>query len=185
MKCLPVRHPHDHALHAALTGHIDDGLEGRDERFAALKTKSFLWRPLLLEKLLKPVNRWLCCCFTLWIRTPPPPDSEKRCTLHLLCMLFQVITEVCWGMWGNTDRPCGSDHSAQESPLLLQTAVRDSWCLKLLSDPLALLHVVDEHKLYANVLTVGRLEERGQDVSRFERPNRRFKESNPRYRSSC
>lgn len=84
----------------------------------------------------------------------PPPESLS---LQLLCILFQLITEVCWGMWGNTDRPCGSDHSGQKSPLLLQTELHDSRCLKLLSDPLALLQVVDEHELHTDVLTVRHL----------------------------
>lgn len=65
------------------------------------------------------------------------------------------------------DGPGGSDHSAQESPLLLQTELHDSRGLKLLPDPLALVHVVDEHELNTDVLTVGHLEERpaGQEVS--------------------
>lgn len=166
--CLPVRHPHDHTLHSAQTGHVDDGLEGRDERFAAFQTESFLWRPLPLEKLLEPVNRWWCCCFILWLRitAPPPPP---RLPLQQLCMLVRLITEVCWGMWRNTDRPCGSNHSGQKSPLLLQTELHDSGCLKLLSDPLALLHVVNEHKLHADVLTVGHLEERGRGQDTLNR----------------
>lgn len=60
----------------------------------------------------------------------------------------------------NTDRPGGPDHPGQQSPLLLQTELHDSWSLKLLSDPLALLHVVDEHELHPNVLTVGQLRDR-------------------------
>lgn len=80
----------------------------------------------------------------------------------MLWMLFQLITEVRWEMWRTTDRPCGSDHSGQKSPLLLQTKLHDSWCLKLLSDPLALLQIINEHKLDTDMLTVGHLEERGE-----------------------
>lgn len=90
-----------------------------------------------------------------------PPQNQKNTTLQMLWMLFQLITEVCWGMWSTTDRPCGSDHSGQKSLLLLQSELHDSWCLKLLSDPLALLHVINEHKLDTDMLTVGHLEERG------------------------
>lgn len=57
-------------------------------------------------------------------------------------------------------RPGGSDHSAQQGSLFFSTELHDVWCLELLSDPLALLHIVDKHKLYSNVLTVGQLEKR-------------------------
>lgn len=157
-RCLPVRHPHDHTLHATLTGDIDDGLEGGDEHFTALQTESFLWRPLPLEELLKPVNRWWCCCLTLWLRSwPPTPPQSKKNSLQLLWMLIQ-LTEVCWG---TNNWPCGSNHSGQKSPLLLQTELHDSWCLKPLSDPLALLHVINEHELNTDMLTVGHLREKG------------------------
>lgn len=95
--------------------------------------------------------------------TSPSSNSQKH--LKLLCMFFQLLTEVCWGMWRNKDRPCGSDHSAQKSPLLLQTELHDSWCLKLLSDPLALFHVVNEHELYSDMLTVGHLEDREKGLN--------------------
>lgn len=62
---LPVRHSHDYTLHSALTGNVDDCLEGWDERFTSFQAESFLWRPLLLEKLLKPANKRWRCCFTL------------------------------------------------------------------------------------------------------------------------
>lgn len=90
-----MRHPHDHALHSALTGHVDDGLERRDERFAAFQTESFLWRPLPLEKLLKPVNRWWCCCFTLWLRiTPPPcPETPPAAALHACAVNYRCVEE--------------------------------------------------------------------------------------------
>lgn len=58
---VPVRHSQDHALHSALTGPVDDGLQGRDERLAAFQAEAFLWRPLPLKELLKPANscdRW-------------------------------------------------------------------------------------------------------------------------------
>ena len=51
---LPVRHAHDDVLHTLLRGFIDDGLQSRDQRLAALQTKTFLCRPLLLQELLKP-----------------------------------------------------------------------------------------------------------------------------------
>lgn len=55
------------------------------------------------------------------------------------------------------NRPGGSDHPGQESLLLLQTELHDPWSLKLLSDPLTLLHVVNKHELHSDVLTVSRL----------------------------
>lgn len=150
--CVPVRHSHDHTVHSALTGLVDDGLQGWNERFATFQTETFLWRPLSLEKVLKPANRWWCCCFTLWLRT-------HRLSISVL---FQLITDVgsVQQSQRNQDKPGGADHPGQQSPLLLQTEVHDSWCLKLLSDPLALLHVINEHKLYSNMLTVGHLQER-------------------------
>lgn len=59
-------------------------------------------------------------------------------------------------------RPRGPDHSAQQGPLLLGAELHDARRLELLPDPLALLHVVDEHELHANVLTVGGLKEKGK-----------------------
>lgn len=59
-----------------------------------------------------------------------------------------------------TDPPGGSDHSGQQSPLLLHGELHDSRGLKLLPDPLALLHVVDEHELDPDVLTVRHLKDR-------------------------
>lgn len=55
------------------------------------------------------------------------------------------------------DAPGGSYHSGQQSPLLLHTELHDSWSLKLLSDPPALVHIINEHELHSNLLTVGRL----------------------------
>ena len=98
--CLPVRHPHDHTLHSAQTGHVDDGLEGRDERFAAFQTESFLWRPLPLEKLLEPVNRWWCCCFILWLRItapPPTPETPPAAALHACAVNY-------WGVLRNVKK---------------------------------------------------------------------------------
>lgn len=57
-------------------------------------------------------------------------------------------------------RPCGPDHSAQQGPLLFGAELHNARCLKLLPDPLALLHIIDEHELHANMLTVGCLKEK-------------------------
>lgn len=62
---VPVRHPHDDALHSALTRLVDDGLERRDERLAALQPEAFLRRPLPLQELLEPANSRWRRCFTL------------------------------------------------------------------------------------------------------------------------
>lgn len=53
--------------------------------------------------------------------------------------------------------PCGSDHAGQECSLFLQGEVHDARLLKLLSDPLALVQVVNEHELDADVLAIGHL----------------------------
>lgn len=51
---VPVRHPHDHVVHAVLTRLVNDGLEGRDQHLATFQTKALLRRPLPLQELLKP-----------------------------------------------------------------------------------------------------------------------------------
>lgn len=76
--CVPVRHPHDDTLHTPLAGHVNDGLQGRDQRFTAFQTKSFLWRPLPLEKLLKPGNMRWCCCFKLLLILPPQREKNAQ-----------------------------------------------------------------------------------------------------------
>lgn len=53
--------------------------------------------------------------------------------------------------------PHGAHQPCQQSPLIIVAELHNSRRLKLLTDPLALLHIVDEHKLQANVLAVGML----------------------------
>lgn len=55
-------------------------------------------------------------------------------------------------------RPGGSDHSGQKGSLLFQTELHYSRSLELLSDPLALLHVVNEHELDSDMPTVRHLQ---------------------------
>lgn len=52
----PVRHAHDHVVHAVLTGLVDDGLERGDQHFAAFQAKALLRRPLPLQELLEPAR---------------------------------------------------------------------------------------------------------------------------------
>lgn len=54
---LPVGHSHDDVLHAVLRRLVDDGLQGGDQRLAALQAEALLCRPLLLQELLKPEHR--------------------------------------------------------------------------------------------------------------------------------
>ena len=130
---LPVRHAHDDVLHTLLRGFIDDGLQSRDQRLAALQTKTFLCRPLLLQELLKPA-----CTHTTGSYTHTDTHTHTPGPL-----------EVCL--------PGGADHSGQQCPLLLQSELHHSRSLKLLSDPLTLLQVVDEHELHSDVLAVRHL----------------------------
>lgn len=51
--------------------------------------------------------------------------------------------------------PGGPHEPGEQGPLLLVGELHDPGRLELLPDPLALLHVIDEHKLQANVLAVG------------------------------
>ena len=53
--------------------------------------------------------------------------------------------------------PGGADRAGQQGPLLLGGELHDPRGLKLLPDPLALLQVVDEHELHADVLAVRHL----------------------------
>lgn len=53
--------------------------------------------------------------------------------------------------------PHGAHQPCQQSPLILVAELHNSRRLKLLTDPLALLYIIDEHKLQANVLAVGML----------------------------
>lgn len=50
--------------------------------------------------------------------------------------------------------PGRADQPGQQRALLFIGELHDAWGLKLLPDPLALLQVVDEHELHANVLAV-------------------------------
>lgn len=108
---LPVRHSHDDALHSALTGNVDDCLEGRDEGLTPFQAESFLWRPLPLEELLKPVNKRWRCCFTLsqGSVSPSSPDSQKPHFPHALNAFLGDYRGV---LRKATHRPCGSDHPA-------------------------------------------------------------------------
>lgn len=65
----------------------------------------------------------------------------------------------CRGLRG---LPGGADHAGQQRPLLLQSELHHPRSLKLLSDPLALLQVVDEHELHPDVLTVRHLGNTGE-----------------------
>lgn len=51
--------------------------------------------------------------------------------------------------------PHGAHQPCQQSPFVVIAELHNSRRLELLTDPLALLHVVDEHVLQANVLAVG------------------------------
>lgn len=83
-------------------------------------------------------SKALCCFFCFFLHGELPQHVEERY------------------------RPRGTDHSAQQGPLLLGAELHDARRLELLPDPLALLHIVDEHELHANVLTVGGLKEKGK-----------------------
>lgn len=77
--------------------------------------------------------------------------------------------------------PGGADHAGQQRSLLLQGELHDAGRLELLPDPLALLQVVDEHELHADVLTVrhlrgGRGGGRGREQTESDRPHRRRSE---------
>ena len=50
--------------------------------------------------------------------------------------------------------PLRPDEPSQDESLFIVVKVHDTWCLKLTSDPVSLLLVVDEHKLHSNVITV-------------------------------
>lgn len=149
---------------------MSDSQPSRPKRFS---DDHFLWR--------NSSNLWtggaaaLNCGLEHLNPTQLPQLSKKQSALQLYCMPFQLMTKMCWGMWRYTDRPGGSDHPGQQSPLLLQTELHDSWSLKLLPDPLALLNVINEHKLDSDMLTVGHLEKRGKAryVQMFEWPNRK------------
>lgn len=58
----------------------------------------------------------------------------------------------CW--------PCGSDQAGEQSPLLGIGELHDSRSLDFLTDPLTLVHVVDEHELDPYVTAVGRLKKK-------------------------
>lgn len=51
--------------------------------------------------------------------------------------------------------PHWAHQPCQQSPFFLISKLHNTWRLKLLPDPLALLHIIDEHKLQAYVLAVG------------------------------
>lgn len=145
VKCVsPVRHAHDDVLHALLRRLVDDGLQGRDEGLAALQAKALLCRPLLLQELLKPAHTHT----QTGSRQPSPSPSGQKVALRR--------------------SPGGADHAGQQGPLLLQGELHDAGRLELLPDPLALLQVVDEHELHADVLAVGHLEagQNGSDGAR-------------------
>lgn len=60
--------------------------------------------------------------------------------------------------WPGPAQPCvphGAHQPRQQSPFILVRELHNSRRLKLLTDPLALLHIVDEHELQPNVLAVG------------------------------
>lgn len=130
----PVGHAHDDVLHALLRRLVNNGLQRRDERLAALQAKAFLCRPLLLEELFEPARTGSGVT-----QLARPPGVHEVAPLR--------------------PSPGGADHPGQQRPLLLQGELHDAWRLKLLPDPLALLQVIDEHELHADVLAVGHLEQ--------------------------
>ena len=54
LRCSPVGHAHDDAVHAPPAGHVDQGLQSGDQRLAALQAEALLRRPLPLQELLEP-----------------------------------------------------------------------------------------------------------------------------------
>ncbi len=92
----------------------------------------------------------LCCCVVLLCSVVVLLCSVVVLLCSVVVLLCSVIVVYCCV-------PGGADHAGQQRPLLLQSELHDSRSLKLLSDPLALLQVVDEHELHTDVLTVRHL----------------------------
>lgn len=53
--------------------------------------------------------------------------------------------------------PGGADRAGQQCAFLLQAELHDPGTLKLLTDPLALVQVVNEHELHSYVLAIRHL----------------------------
>lgn len=64
--------------------------------------------------------------------------------------------DVSWEMCGQGP-PCRSDQAGQQRSLLIVGELHDSRSLEFLTNPLTLLHVVDEHELHADVTAIRRL----------------------------
>ena len=81
--------------------------------------------------------------------------------LVVVSWLYLVLVVVSWlylvlvlVSWYQLVLPGGADRAGQQGPFLLRSELHDARGLKLLADPLALLQVIDEHELHADVLAV-------------------------------
>lgn len=103
---VPMRHPHDHTVYACSTWCVDDGFKSRDEYFTALQTKTFLWRPLSGQEVLKPRHNIVVRFMNVFgINRKLYATNEEQCfgtklewlrwsVLKLLANLFQCPCEM-------------------------------------------------------------------------------------------
>ncbi len=84
--------------------------------------------------------------------------------MHVLLCTFAFGLCVC--VCVSVCVPGGADHASQQSSLILQAELHDSRPLKLLSDPLTLVQVIDEHELNPYMLAICHLKN-----TTFQQPN--------------
>ena len=77
----------------------------------------------------------------------------------------QLHVQNLTGLWGeppcssggpnnNNNTPCGADQPGQDEAFVFTAKLHDAGSLKLATDPVCLVKVVDEHELHTDVTTV-------------------------------